>query len=694
MYLYKIEIENFRLLENVVLLLEEGTTVIVGRNNSGKTSLTELFRRLMSENTPTFRLEDFSLYVVGQFWEAFLLKCQGREDQEIRAVLPVIEIRLTIRYEKEAVNLGPLGDFVIDLNSDCTDVLIVIRYQLREGGISSFFEDIPPASATSPEGDKLAFFRTLKERIPKGYLAIMLAVDPNDSTNQKPMELVKLRQLIQSGFINAQRGLDDITHRDRDVLGKVLETLFDTAKSEAATPKDRDIALKLESAVESLQKEIDDGFNDQLKGLLPAFSLFGYPGLNDPHLLTETTLDVQRLLNNHTRVHCAGVCGVNLPETYNGLGARNLIFILLKLLEFFKSFAIKDTAPGSHLIFIEEPEVHLHPQMQEVFISKLGDIARLFAKEFNEGKTWPVQFVVTTHSSHLANKAPFESMRYFLAAPKPTAGHLHATRIKDLRNGFTNSMEEDREFLHKYMTLTRCDLMFADKAVLIEGTTERLLLPQMIAKVDAEQPDGPQLSSKYLSVVEIGGAYAHRFFRLLDFLELQTLIITDLDAVEKDANDKLVACKVSKGSLTSNGCLKDWFDDPKITPNGLINKSDAEKILENRRLAYELPETVGAACGRSFEDAFILANGDLFGLNGASALDREDEAWEQAKGIKKSDFALRYAIDETTWTVPRYIAEGLRWLAQETCDLATPQVKTGGGPPEENVNSLREEQYA
>lgn len=52
MKIKKISIMNFRLLQNVTLSLENETTVIVGRNNSGKTSLTELFRRLLSDTTP------------------------------------------------------------------------------------------------------------------------------------------------------------------------------------------------------------------------------------------------------------------------------------------------------------------------------------------------------------------------------------------------------------------------------------------------------------------------------------------------------------------------------------------------------------------------------------------------------------------------------------------------------------------
>src|SRR3546814_9034075 len=113
-------------------------------------------------------------------------------------------------------------------------------------------------------------------------------------------------------------------------------------------------------------------------------------------------------------------------------------------------------------------------------------------------------------------------MRYFLSVADGDG--LRRSVVKDLRQGMGNAPAPDREFLHQYLTLTRCDLFFADKAVLIEGTSERLLLPAMIRKTDAAAVGEPQLGSQYLTVMEVGGAYAHRFFDLLAFLELRALI--------------------------------------------------------------------------------------------------------------------------------------------------------------------------
>jgi len=662
MHVSRIEVRNFRLLKDVSLVLEEGATLIVGRNNSGKTSLAELFRRLFSERQPAFRLEDFSLATHDAFWEALKLLRAGKSEEQIQGILPAIEVKLTLRYDTDAADLGILSNFIIDLDPTCTEALIVICFSLADGKVATFFEGFD-TSDNSTDQNKTSFFRTIKGRISTCYNVSIHAVAPNDPENRKLIEWNALGALVQTGFINAQRGLDDTTHKDRDVLGKILEALFNTAVAGAANAKDRTIAQELAQAVDRIQRDIQDNFNGKLSGLLPAFSLFGYPGLSDPGLITETTLDIERLLSNHTKVRYATINGFSLPETYNGLGTRNLIFILLQLLGFFKAFQARLTAAGVHLIFIEEPEAHLHPQMQEVFIRQVERIAEVFEKELNDSLPWPVQFIISTHSPHMANEARFESIRYFLAAPDRDAGGIRTTRIKDLRHGLGDAPQADRDFLHQYLTQTRCDLFFADKAVLIEGTTERLLLPTMLKKIDAEQPKAPKIASQYLTIMEVGGAYAHKFFKLLDFLELRALIITDIDSV-KPSNGKYVACMVSESSRTSNGCLKNWFGQDDIEPSVLVAKSPTEKVRGLRRIAYQVPEQGSVACGRSFEDAFILANGALFGIAGGD-VNAEEQAWTIAQGVKKSAFAIEHAIDVTEWRVPLYIAEGLRWLAAD-----------------------------
>lgn len=134
-------------------------------------------------------------------------------------------------------------------------------------------------------------------------------------------------------------------------------------------------------------------------------------------------------------------------------------------------------------------------------------------------------------------------------------------------------------------------------------------------------------------------------------------------------------CKVSEGTHSSNASVNRWFDPDggnSPTLQELLAKAHGDKVQGCRRIAYQIPHADGDACGRSFEDAFILANPNKFGIAGPAAADRETQAWDIATDVKKSEFALQYAINDTEWSIPRYIEQGLRWLGQVDHAAAAP----------------------
>jgi predicted ATP-dependent endonuclease of OLD family len=674
-FIKEIQIKNFRLLQDISISLDKESTIIVGRNNTGKTSLTEFFRRL-SLPTPIFQLEDFSLNTITDFWDTYLLFIHVKDEDEIRSLIPEITLIMTVDYTKDK-ELGMLSELIIDLDPSNYLAKVKITYRLKDGAIKEFFKSFEDEPSKYNNHPNKAFCRILKEQIPRRYAIYTTVIDPTDITNWKDIDVSIVRKLISSSFITAQRGLDDTTIKENDILGKTLVKLLSTAQNDDALTTDQKLTRKIERSIELLQERVDRDFNNQVNELLPALSLLGYPGLGDPGLHTETLIEVGKFMETHTKIRYKTDTnqGISLPESYNGLGSRNLIYILFRLYQHFKEFVIAQPRPKAHLLFIEEPEAHLHPQMQEIFIKQLTQIATIFMHNYKV-KEWPVQFIVTTHSTHIANEAPFDKIRYFMN--KDIA--LPSTKVKDLSVGLGGeSYKKDREFLQKYLTLTRCDLFFADKAILVEGQSEHILLPKMINKMKGCLSNS--LNSQYISIVEIGGAYAHHFYPLLDFLELKTLVITDLDSTHKEKrkrkDDKThtcyTKCQTSNASHTSNAGLKQWFNIGKqqIELSVLRSKNPSEKIQKRRRIAFQIPEDGYSACARSFEDAFILANPLLFDLDSTEP-QFEKKAIEKAVEVedKKLDFAIEYAINKINWEIPLYIKEGLEWLCDDTTSIS------------------------
>ncbi len=180
----KIQINNFRLLANVEMLLENETTLVVGRNNSGKTSLSEVIRRFLDDTNPRFQIEDFSSACYGRFCEALDAKNAGKSDDDICNLIPSIELHLYFQYDITKP-LGPLSDFIIDINMDCNEAVILACYELADGKISEFFAD--QSTEELKEDTRQAFFGVLRERIPTMYATKVckLSIQTTQTTENK-----------------------------------------------------------------------------------------------------------------------------------------------------------------------------------------------------------------------------------------------------------------------------------------------------------------------------------------------------------------------------------------------------------------------------------------------------------------------------------------------------------------------------
>ena len=347
-----------------------------------------------------------------------------------------------------------------------------------------------------------------------------------------------------------------------------------------------------------------------------------------------------------------------------------------------------------NLLYIEEPEAHTHPQLQYIFIRNIKSHIKAHRNKLLKEKNKQLQILITSHSSHIVSECNFDDIIYL----KKNGNTVIAKSFNSLKEEYGGDEQKGFKFVKQYLTMNRSELFFADKAICIEGDTERILMPVMMHKIDnKEKPraDIIPLLSQNISIIEVG-AHSHIFMPLFSFLGTKVLFVTDIDSVkaekkiDKNGKERTVytSCHPDEGTHTSNASIKEFFKDTGIdTSNNqfkeLVGKNAEDKIKDNMRMAYQIPESYGEYQASSFEDAFIALNKDFILKNkegfyqyGALKDFSNDEiengdyynfALNNVK--KKSAFAssLLYFDNENgeedeKWAVPHYIEEGLLWI--------------------------------
>ena len=655
-------IKNFRLLEDAAIALDDESTMIVGRNNSGKTSVVEIFRKLVKTDASPFSFDDISLNSHAQFETALAAYDEwvtateaddtDKADEHALVVrnLPTIELTLTIKYD-DVDDLSALAPVIMDLDPDRSDATIIYRTFVKDP--FALFKGYREANTKKA----IDLFVYLRKHFPGTTTTLIEAIDAQDESNRKTLTDADLRRLLSIKFIYAQNQIDDLASDSGHGLSKGFEEFYRSNQS------DSDVAEKIAGLLEKAGHDLDEEYKALFKSIYSDLEVFGVgrmPGL--PKLTVVSELEAVQVLRGNAHLYYNDSDATKqLPEAHNGLGYSKLIFTILQFIGFYEELKRATPRPPIQLIFVEEPEAHLHPQMQYVFVKSI--------RTFVAAKTdWNAQTVITTHSSHMVAESGFDCIRYFDNSVTP----MDVRDLSDFQaqQKATEAGKAALQFLKQYMVLNRCDMFFADKLILIEGTVERLLLPRMIEDVV------PDLAHQYLSVIEVGGAYAHLFRGIVEFLNVQTLVITDIDSV--DPADKRKAKPVAAGLVTSNQTLVKWLP-AKTSIDDLLAVTLDAKANGRISIAYQVPEVDKTATGRSFEESFILCNAAVLvataDFANRSVFEKADGTRLDETAIEADSYNLSRAIDKKTdfafdilqmngWSVPRYIKEGLEWLSK------------------------------
>jgi len=514
----------------------------------------------------------------------------------------------------------------------------------------------------------------------------------------EPLEKLPFDGLIKIDIIHAQRGFsdpktDDDSHTGFDSLSKQLRKYYNKHLDPSDSPDAKDIEVL--RAIDEASNVFNEKLTTSFAPAIAELKKLDYPGYYNPEIFMTSKINAIDTFKHDSAVQYIvapekdGNKPLALPEQYNGLGYQNLISMVFSLIRFrdewmHKGKASKKANSGEiiieplHLVLIEEPEAHLHAQVQQVFIKKAYGV--LIQHEKLENHNLKTQMIVSTHSSHIAHEVDFTCLRYFRREGDVERDKIPTATVLNLSKTFGDDLET-LKFAARYIKSTHCDLFFADAVILVEGSAERMLLPHFI------EHNFTALHHSYISILEIGGSHAHRLRPLLEILGLLSLVITDLDSIG-DSGPSKVFPELGKGYRTGNTTLKEWIPKKKLLDD-LLDCTDEEKSKNKQiRVAYQCPITLKfdeesdieeEAIPYTFEDSLALTNKKLFrgygepigllkklkdALGKATLSEACAEMFKSLGKGNKAEMALEllFLTDPSELVTPVYIADGLKWL--------------------------------
>jgi putative ATP-dependent endonuclease of OLD family len=684
MRISRVAIRNFRRLESVQIDIEERESIFVGPNNSGKTSATAIFRCFLGGRD--FKIHDFSVARMADF-DAFI--ATGDVER-----LPKISLDLWFTIDPESIAFGRVFTLLPEL-SDFTRVGLRLSYEIEDAKkLREHYDAAYPAQVDGTRAKALSQYLALDANLGRHCAVRYFSLDEK-SKDEAPPEIVTseldpdegkriLKHLIRVEFVDAQRNINDDDSSRSNRLSSAFAAFYRKNLEQVGHAADA------HNVIDENNKQLTDHYAKQFDPLIKLIKNLGVPSINDRELRIISSLSPETALRGSTELLYVDPSRQHeLPELYNGLGFKNLIYMAIQARHFHSQWVTTvENRPLCLMIFIEEPEVHLHAQVQQTFISNIWEVINQSAEEAGEPDLVP-QLVVTTHSSHIMEAVDFEKVRYFqrchTEGDTTAFGIRNASAVRSLRafqpevetiDGKLVSPSESLAFLKRYLRLTHCDLFFADAAILVEGAVEKLLMAAMIESA------AKRLRATYLTILEVGGAYAHRFEGLLSFLHIPYLVITDLDSVMPTGHPS--ACRADVvGARTSNASLKKLCGKTTVAELIALATADKQHASKDRCIAFQIDVlvtdgTVKATLRpRTLEEAIVYEN---FGLlrSGTLAIgitipallaDAYQDVYDRIRSdsFKKTDFAMDILAYGEKWIVPDYIAEGLRWLEGRLC---------------------------
>ena len=704
MYLKSLSITNFRKFgnKNNIIVFTEGcecgnfddtsdssetkiniapkTTLIVGKNNSGKTTIINVLDMLINQNGK-FKSDDFNFQYLSKIFSEY--KCD--DEKSIKENLPSMEFNIKIGLDGKNSNdiFSNLYQVLSITDIETKECNISIKYQIAED--EEFVVKVNKLLKSVNETNKSLLFDKFKHIIDETVFNLKYYNDQDEQlTNFKLKDLIELTY-IRANNIREEKCLTN-------AFGKIVEYKYNNSKE---NEKALDLDKNIDDVNIQLSKYMKSNHSDELNKTIKKII-----SENKFQILLKSSLTIKTLLGNVIKYYFQEK-EKEIPEDQFGLGFTNLIMIIAEILQYMEKYP--DTAYNSqiNLIAIEEPETFMHPQMQELFINKINDaiydLLNIKHKNINS------QLIITTHSPHILNSkihngGTFNSINYM----KEEKNFANVTPLEDSSiAGLTkedlkklednkddkNKQYLDFEFIKKHIIFKISDIFFADAVIFVEGVCEYNLLQYYINKDEI-------LNKLFISIVLIDGAHAKMYRNLIGILNIPTLIITDID-IERSAKEKGEEYKENgktfigdyiqitslDGRKSTNNTLKEFMGESTPLEKYSYYEKDNLKVVFQNEIIGIFPT--------SFEESFLLTNKDSNELkdilheikpqietdiSNNGGIEKNSFKWQCKLSHDKARFAnmilykemtTNHNSDKNIFYLPQYITDGLEFLKQK-----------------------------
>lgn len=574
MILKKIKIMNYRQLQSVELDMQDSLTVLAGPNNSGKTTLISVLKGMFCDKKLGFSYSDIPISLSSMWLDKTVpvfQKIMLEYDKE-KGVQKIIDemtdnnkfsndytmdnfqAQIQVDYDPDNDNIQYFADYLMDLDDTKHSFYFIYTYEPSitafEKGLNERYDRMAARvrDIANPGCiEKETKFYFLKEELLRIYCNAVIEkcyFCNSNYKNENLMEVAAFKSLFNFQNIPAMRELDDNeSDSSKGISKRVIALLKDNDTWVEATKKLPDL-LMADIEDSGAKKEIKNSSIKSLDDTIRDISKTSGGHIGKLQLEMDVKeQDVEEFIRRITRAKY-DVEGLLLNEESQGLGFSNLIYLHMRLEEFYKSIDKNKV----NVFFIEEPESHMHPQMQNVFVR--------FLKNYYIDKK--LQGLITTHSNEIARVVGLDSLRVIRQTEKSKSELFDLSKFRtSIKEKKIENLDDESEFLLTnffdwFFEIGYSELIFADKAILYEGDSERLYIRKLI-----KLPEFSTLNDSYIAYIQVGGAYAHNYLPMLRMLKMKTLIITDLDYDKEILSmDKVKAEDSKSTNATINHCYR------------------------------------------------------------------------------------------------------------------------------------------